>query len=791
MFRNHLKLVIRKLRKEKVYSFVNILGLTIGLAAFLLIGLYVRDELSFDKFHSRTNEIYRLTNFNEVSTNRNTYSPPDFAEYIQQDAPEVESFVRIKTQGLNNLIATEESAFYTGGLIYSDANFFSFFDFNILNGKPELALASPRSVVLTESFAMKLFGRIDVVGEELTFNKTDKYQVLGVCADVPKNSSIQFELVARGDDKTFENTFSKGYLTAATTFLMVPESVELANLESKINNGIRQKPNYFRVKGDIYYELGSLRDIRLYSNFERDSLETNDAKVVFLFTGIGLVILLLAVINYINLVTAQSIKNFKEIGLRKVIGATRGQLVRYHLLESTVIAFISFVCSFAIAERIIPLFNSALNKQVTLNYLSSDFVIWTLVFGLLLGLLSGLYPAFYITKVSPLSLMQKSATSVGSKGLFRKALVLFQFTVSATLIVILFIMTNQMSFLETQKLGFDKDNLISIPLYENSLEAAVLLKSEILKIPGVQSISSNDWKFGGGASLSKYNNPYLKEVEPKPIVIETDLVQADGDFIKAMSLKVLYSAKNYNGEALSENQVIINESLAKAFEWPENAVGQKVFQYENMNREVVAVVEDFHSYSMKEEKTPLAIESFSYGVANNLLIRLDTKEVKESLAQIGKSYQSITDRPFEYYYVDDKIASYYKVENGQFKLFQAFSFLAMFISLLGLVALTIYMVEQRRKEVSIRKVLGATIQRLIFMLNREYTILIIIAFLIATPVAYYAMQDWLAEFKYSVNISPLLFVGAFLGFLLLSWLVTLFPSLKVTNENPVEALRNE
>ncbi|WP_339696042.1 FtsX-like permease family protein [uncultured Roseivirga sp.] len=791
MFRNHLKLVMRKLRKERVYSFVNILGLTIGLTAFLLIGLYVRDELSFDKFHSRANEIYRLTNFNEVSTKRNTYTPPDFAEYIQQDAPEVESFVRIKTQGLNNLIATGESAFYTGGLIYSDANFFSFFDFNVLNGKPELVLASPKSVVLTESFAMKLFGRIDVVGEELTFNKTDKYQVLGVCADVPKNSSIQFDLVARGDDKTFENTFSKGYLAAATTFLMVPESADVANLESKVNNGIRQKPDYFRVKGDVYYELGSLNDIRLYSNFEGDPLETNDAKVVFLFTGIGLVILLLAVINYINLVTAQSIKNFKEIGLRKVLGATRGQLVRYHLLESTVIAFNSFVGSFAIAERIIPLFNSVLNKQVSLNYLSSDFVIWTLVFGLLLGLLSGLYPAFFITRVSPLTLLQKSATSIGSKGLFRKILVLFQFTVSAILIVTLVIMSSQMRYLDTQKLGFDKDNLISIPLYDNSLEVAELLKSELLKVPGVQSISTNDWRFGGGTSSDRFNNAYLKEVEPKPIVTESDMVQADKDFLKTMSLKVLYASKAYQEETLSEHQVIVNESLVKVFGWPENAVGQKVFQYGNISKEVVAVVKDFHTYSMKEEKAPLVIESFSYPFASNLLLRLNTNEAKESLAQMGKSYQSITDRPFEYYYVDDKIASYYKVENGQFKLFQAFSFLAMFISLLGLVALTIYIIEQRRKEVSIRKVLGATFQRLIFMLNKEYTILIVIAFLIATPVAYYAMQDWLAEFKYNVSISPLLFVGAFFGFLLLSWLVTLFPSLKVTNENPVEILRNE
>ena len=791
MFRNHLKLVIRKLRKEKVYSFVNILGLTIGLAAFLLIGLYVRDELSFDKFHSRANEIYRLTNFNEVSTNRNTYSPPDFVEYIKQDAPEVESFVRIKTEGLNNLIATEESAFYTGGLIYTDANFFSFFDFNLLNGKPELALANPKSVVLTESFATKLFGRIDVVGEELTFNKTDKYQVLGVCADVPKNSSIQFELVALADPEMFENTFSKGYLTSVTSFLMVPESAEVANLESKINNGIRQKPNYFRVKGDVYYELGGLKDIRLYSNFERDPLETNDAKVVFLFTGIGLVILLLAVINYINLVTAQSIKNFKEIGLRKVIGATRGQLVRYHLLESTVIAFISFVCSFAIAERVIPLFNSALNKQVTLNYLSSDFVVWTLVFGLLLGLLSGLYPAFYITKVSPLSLMQKSASSVGSKGLFRKALVLFQFTVSATLIVILFIMTNQMSYLKTQKLGFDQNNLISIPLYQDSLNTFESLKSEILKQSGIESASVNNWKFGGNASTGRYDKEYIKGEQEDINEVWLDLIEADEDFLKTMAINILYASNTYEGGALTENQVIINQSLVKAFGWPDNSVGKMVFEYGNKQKEVVAVIEDFHGYSMKEEKTPLVIEKGLSGNYSNLLVKLNATKRNQLLEEVGDTYSTMTDRPFEYYYIDDKIASYYKVENGQFKLFQAFSFLAMFISLLGLVALTIYMVEQRRKEVSIRKVLGATIQQLVFMLNKEYTILILIAFLIATPVAYYAIQDWLAEFKYSVNISPLLFVGAFLGFLLLSWLVTLFPSLKVTKENPADILRNE
>ena len=348
-----------------------------------------------------------------------------------------------------------------------------------------------------------------------------------------------------------------------------------------------------------------------------------------------------------------------------------------------------------------------------------------------------------------------------------------------------------MRYLDTQKLGFDKDNLISIPLYDNSLEVAELLKSELLKVPGVQSISTNDWRFGGGTSSDRFNNAYLKEVEPKPIVTESDMVQADKDFLKTMSLKVLYASKAYQEETLSEHQVIVNESLVKVFGWPENAVGQKVFQYGNISKEVVAVVKDFHTYSMKEEKAPLVIESFSYPFASNLLLRLNTNEAKESLAQMGKSYQSITDRPFEYYYVDDKIASYYKVENGQFKLFQAFSFLAMFISLLGLVALTIYIIEQRRKEVSIRKVLGATFQRLIFMLNKEYTILIVIAFLIATPVAYYAMQDWLAEFKYNVSISPLLFVGAFFGFLLLSWLVTLFPSLKVTNENPVEILRNE
>ncbi len=791
MFRNNLKLVFRRLRKERLFTFVNTLGLTVGLTAFLLIALYVRDELSFDKFHSDVDKIYRLTQYKEGSDVRGGSVPVDFIEFVRQDLPQVESHVRINKGSLTNLISTKESSFYSGGVILSESTFFSFFDFELLDGNRDFVLSQPRSVVLTESFAKKLFGRTDVIGEELVFNKNEKFEVTGISSDPPKNSSIQFELVALADELMFENTFDKGYMRNIETFLKLPELSELKSIEGEINDGIRQKPNYFKVMGDNLYGLMPFTDQRLHSKFERDRLETNDAKYVLLFSGIGLVILLLAIINYVNLVTAQSLRRVKEIGLRKVIGAKRGQLIQFQMLESVMITVISVVLSFAIAERLMPTFNEILNKEVILDYMSLDFIAWVLIAGVLFGVLAGLYPAYLITRVGALSLISRSSGSKNGKGYFRKFLVLIQFTVSACLIIVLAIMSNQMNFLNQNKLGFDKDHLISIPLYPDGVNTAAALKSELKKIKGVESVSQTTWKFGGGTQTGRYAELPNENREVAGAFV--DLVNADEDFMKTMKLKIIATSENYDPGNLLDNQVIINQSLIKAFGWTDDVIGKKVYESRGRSKEIAAIIEDFHTYSMKEEINPLVIEAYSsdrFG-SESLMLKLGGIENNEVINQIALTYKSLTERPFDYYYLDDRVESYYKQEQGQFKLFQIFSSLALIISLLGLIALTIYMVEQRRKEVSIRKILGASLEALMLMLNKEYTSLVILAFLIASPIAFHSMQDWLTDFKYRIDISPLLFVGSFMAFLALSWFVTLFQSLKVSRENPADVLREE
>jgi len=793
MFRNHLKLVFRRLRKERLFTFVNIFGLTIGLTAFLLIALYVRDELSYDKFHEDVDDIYRLVSYDEKRDVHWGGAVSDFIEYIVDDIPEIDSYARIHTSRTPDLVSAQNSGLYTDQMIFTDSAFFTLFDFELIDGVNDFVLSKTRNVVLTESFAKRLFGRLDVVGEELTLNKKEKYYVSGICRDVPKNSTIQFELVALADQDMFAISYLNDWvLHGAELFLKLPEGMNTSLIEETINNETRQKPNYFIVKGDTYFSLSPLKDQRLFSNLESENLNTNDAKYVFLFSGIAIIILLLAVINYVNLVTAQSIRRIKEIGVRKVIGAKKIQLFQYQMLESILVTLISFVFSFAIAERVMPRFNEVLGKQIVLNYFGVDFFVWVLVSGVLLGLFAGLYPSYCITRVRALSLVRASAKTIGGKGFLRRTLVLFQFVVSGILICVLVIMSKQMSFLNQNSLGFEKDYLISIPLFEDSLSSPETMKSEIANIKGVESVSFNTWRFGGATSTGRYDRKPIKGGDF--IAAWPDLVMADKNFIETMKLELLEVSTNFSGDQLLDNQVIVNQSLINKFGWQGDAIGKLIytgFANNFKELEIVGVIKDFHTYSMKKEITPLVIENFSFKSAGNLLLRIQATNTKQILNEVAESYQSITERPFDFYYLDDRIESYYKQEQGQFRLFQIFSSLAIFISLLGLVALTIYMVELRRKEVSIRKVLGASVQRLILMLNREYTILVVVAFLIASPIAYYAMQDWLAAFKYRIEISPMLFVGGFLGFLALCWMVSVFQSLKVSGENPADVLREE
>ena len=786
MFKNNLKLIARKLRKEKLYSFVNIAGLTIGLTAFLLIALYVRDELSFDDFHENKENIYRVISLNEERGGYSSSIISDYVEYFKEDIPQIDVYSRISIQSLYSLVESDETTVNVEKVLYADANFFDFFSFELEEGTAQGVFTQGGSAVISKSLSEKLFGDTDPIGKSVKLNREKSVVVSGVSKAVPKNSYIQFEMVV------YENGFfkneKKGTANNALTYISITPGQSPSGIDEKIE-AANDKPMYRGFLKGNKYELLPLLDLRLNAPFEFDYFDKNDIRYVTLFSGIGLVVLLLALINYINLVTAQSMRRVKEIGLRKVIGANKAQLVFSQLSESVIITLISFVFAFAIAERLLPSYNQLLDKSITLQYASSEFFMWVFLAGVALGIIAGLYPAFYVTRFKSLVLLTKSTAAVGNKGYLRKFLVLFQFVSSGLLLVVLLIMFSQMDFLKAKDLGFSPDFVIEIPLYDEMRKDYQTLKSEIERVGGVESATATGWTVGRASTTALYDAPNIQSDKANNYTL--NIVMADKDYAETIGLKFQQKAEGFGLKNLEKNEIIVNEAFVKKFEWEDEAIGKKVYSWGNEQLEVVAIIADFHTYSLKQEVEPLFISPLTERGGEILLVKVDAKDAQQVVENVGKVYENMAQRPFEFYYLDDKIAAFYKKEQGQFMLFQIFSGLAVFISLLGLIALTIYMVEQRRKEVSIRKVLGASIQNLLLLLNKEYAALVFIAFLIASPIAYYAMQGWLTEFKYRIEISPFLFVGAFLSFLLLSWLVTLLQSLQVSKANPADTLREE
>ncbi|NVJ64523.1 MAG: ABC transporter permease [Flavobacteriaceae bacterium] len=789
MFRTNLKLILRKLRREKLYTFVNILGLTVGLTAFLLIALYVRDELSYDQFHEGYEDIYRVTSETERFGVRHVI-PSDYIEFVAPGTSQIELYTRLVRNSCPCLVEYESKSINTSGSFYVDDNFFDFFSFNLIRGTQSSVFNNPDEVVITQSLANKLFGKENPIGEFLKYDKGQNYRIAGVSEDPPKNSTIQYDLLIYSKDR-FKNRFEEAHgFENVLTYIKVNTATPVIEVVAKINS-FKETPPYHEPLKAYSFNLLALKDQRLKAPYSSDYFPKNDIRYIVLFSAIGLVILVLALINYVNLITSQSIGKMKEVGLRKVIGAARRQLISYHLLECIAITTISFLLAFAIAERLLPVLNSLLDKGISIEYFSIQFFVWVGAIGMFFGGIAGIYPAIYISRYKALTLLSKNQTT-GKSGWLRKGLVLFQFITSAILIVVLLIITSQMNYMKNKELGFDSNWLLSIPLERDSSMVFQTFKNEVLKVPGVEQASISSELLKGAWDMALFDVPKNNRGEQENKAFENSTLFADQDIIKVLDLKLTWESPEFKDGILKPGQIIINESLACKVGIEENPERKRFYGWsDNMGLELVGIVEDFHLRSLKEETGSWSFQPMTpYGVTD-LLVKVLPENASETISQIDDLFQSSFERPFEYYFVDEQIADYYQKEQGQFLLFKIFSGLALLISMLGLLAMTFYSVEQRRKEVSIRKVLGASVQKLILMLNREYSILVLVAFIIASPIAYYAMQGWLEEFKYRISLSPLIFIGAFLGFLALSWLVTIAQSLKVSRENPADVLRDE
>ncbi len=793
MFINQLKLVFRRLKRSPFYTFVNVLGLTLGLTAVLFIAIYVADERSFDRFHTDADHIYRLTSSHE-RLGKSGRPPLDFVEYFAPDIPEITGYSRLAPKYAEVMVSADETDLNVKGVTMIDPNFFQFFSFELTDGLGSQVFANSASAVISESMAKKFFGDENPLGKEVVIEKAERYVITGIAADPPGNSTIQYNLLLYKEGH-FKNQFEQRHgVRSAITYV----KLDKASDKEKVVEGImaaRDKPSYARFTQENEFDLMSIKKERLEADFTDDPFEHNDLAYVRLFIAIGLAVLLLALINYVNLVTAQSIKKMKEVGLRKVIGARKGQLMLYHLLESSMLTLLSFLLAFGLVERLMPIFNELTAKDIQIELFSLNWLGFGVLFSIALGLLSGLYPAYYINRVKPLSLMSRFATAQTSGKGFKTGLVLFQFVATAILIVVLVIMKQQMDYLEEKDLGFDTDLVLSVPLSRDSTHLFNKLKSEFEGIQGVDEVSLSGFRIGGSAIVSVMHGPNTNGENSEGERVGGDAytaVFADEDLIGTLDIEFFWQSSSWDGAKLKEGEMIINYSLAEKLGWLDDPIGKKLYDYNGSNgKAVVGIVYDMHIKSLKKKVEPMVIYPIGDWGTNTLLVKLNPGAGALSVSQMADSFSQMFDRPFSYELLETQVARFYAKERGQYRLFQVFSMLALFISLLGLLALTTYTLQQRRKEISIRKVLGASLRGLILMLNREYALMVLIAFAVASPIAWLSMEKWLADFSYRIEVSPLLFVITFLGFMLLCWAITAGQSLKVSRENPADVLRDE
>ncbi|PWL28454.1 FtsX-like permease family protein [uncultured Roseivirga sp.] len=789
MIKYNLRLIFRKLRREKVFTIVNLIGLVLGLSAFLVIALYVEDELSFDKFHEDSESIYRVVN-NNKNWGYSSYSPIDFVDFYAPNMPSIAGYNRLSSINSRRdgavLVEANGKTIYQKGAFRTDPNFFQFYSFQLIDGSPSSVFSSSESVVISTSLKEKLFGDSEAIGEEIVLDKTNRYIVSGIAQDPPKNSTIQFQLLAF-EEAFFKNDFeNQASFLAVHTYLKVSDEQNIERVAQQINES-KDLPPYADFLKEDSYELVPFTEQRLHAPYERDIFIKNDFQTVIIFIAIGLSILLLAIINYVNLVTAMATKRVKEIGLRKVVGASRRQLILMQILEAVVMTVFAFILAFAINERLIPILNEMLNKDIQLNYFSDVFFIWVFVFGIALGLLAGFYPALIISKFKAISLVRKSTLVSGKKGYLRRFLVFFQFTVSAILLIVVSIISAQMDYMRNKDLGFQPEYLVSFPFYKDSTQNYQIFKNRVLNISGVEAASINDFRMG----LRTQSGIYDKENRKDENVISSSItaVFGDADFIETVGVTFVWKSESFHGE-LKENQIIVGESLSEKFNLFQDGIPKPLYNFDG-KLEVVGVVNDFHVESLKSEILPTVLFPINDYGSRNLIVKINSSVGRETLEEIGDLYQDIFQRPSEFYFLDDQIEDFYQKEQGQFRLFSSFTSLAIFISLLGLIALTLYSIQLKRKEVSIRKVLGASVSSLLLLLNKEYSLLVVLSFLIAIPAGLYAMQNWLDQFVYRVEIGPLLFVTSIALFLLMTWSVTIIQSLKVSKENPADVLREE
>ena len=802
MYQSYFKIAWRNLVKQKQYAIINIGGLAIGLTCFLLIFLYAQHELSYDRFHSNADRTYRVYQHQEGSNYMGSdyfaVTPPGLANVLVEEIPEIAQATSLQEQ--TSLLGKGQSHYYEKGL-WADANFFNVFSFEFLQGDPQTALASAESIVLTESLARKIFGDSDIVGELLTFEHgqtfisnglgQQSFIVTGVIEDVPLTSSLRFSYLtsflsnSRYVHEVQRETWDTNMLH---TFFLLTDNVNPVHLSNKLSSVHQKYVDYGEdFPYECSYQIQPLTDLHLETKLNFDMGVKGNPRYLQLFSLIAGLVLLLACVNYVNLAIARSIKRTREVGLRKVVGARRWQLVGQFIGESVFIAGLALLLALGLTYLLLPAFGDFLERNLTLNPTKPGWLLPGLIgLAVIVGILSGSYPAFIMASLRPVQGLRGKMGHKFSGLSFQRWLLVGQYTVSIVLIIGSIIIYRQFQFIQNKELGFDKDHVITIQVPDRGLsDRYETLKQEWLSYPRVMAVSGD-----GSLPTNIDSNVFIDDKAITESPLNTYQAHVSYDYLKVFGIQLL-AGRFFSPDFATDAQeaVVLNETAVRALGWtPEEAIG-KQFVRDSIET-IIGVVEDFHMHSLHSPIAPLMLQ-LNTGFNAYFSVKVQPTNLSEMLTYLEASAKSYSPYPIHVQFLNERFDVLYQTDRQLGQLFGFFTVLSILVASLGLFGMAAFTAKQQIKEVGIRKVLGASVQSIVGLLSKDFLKLVLIGFVIAVPVAWFAMQQWLADFAYRVGLEWWVFALAGLVATLIALLTISSQSIRAALANPVDSLRNE
>lgn len=799
MFRNYLTVILRNLLKHRGYSAINVLGLAVGLVSCILILLYVQDELSYDQHHERKDRIYRIavSMTAEGRTDEWARTPSAWAPVLKEEYPEIDQFTRWKPPNSSWLIGYGEERYEEKYFIFADSTVFDIFTIPLVQGNPRTALAELHTVVVSETMAQVIFGNENPIGKVISADEIYMFTVTGIMRDMPKNSHFRADFLA-----SFSTLAASGIYNEPTTiqnmdrtlytYLLIKEGYAPEDLEDKLLQfPIRHLGERLETLGmEFRPYLQPLTDIHLHSDLKLEINANSDIRYVYIFTSVAVFMLLIACVNFMNLATARSARRAQEVGIRKVLGAQRVQLIGQFIGESVFFSFIALGVALVLVHLLLPEFSRFSGKALAMDYGSTWLMPALLAIALCTGIVAGGYPAFVLSAFKPVAVLSGALKAGVSQSLLRKALITFQFVVSIIMIVGTVVILEQLEYIRNKKLGFDKEHVVVVRLPDNeAVQGYPAFKNKVLQYPEVVNLSTTT-SVPGRLTATSFIQPEGYIVEDTPLI---PTIWTGFDFVETMGIEIK-SGRSFSREVASDDySVIVNETAARTFGW-EDPIG-KEFKYTHTPdyppMHVVGVMADFHYHSLHQRIEPLLTLFWEGG--NTMVVRLGSQSLSRGLEILKDQWrETYPNHPtMESYFLDQDLEQKYAAEQRLGSVFIAGTVLSILIASLGLLGLASYMAEQRTREIGVRKVLGATISNVILLLSKDFTRLILIAFVLGVPISYYIMQGWLEDFPYRIEMSLWMFILTGLAALLITWLTVGYHALKAATANPADALRAE